>query len=147
MLNSNWQKPEQLKSWIRLRRIQFSRIPEFLGTFFWSLRARTLNPSWHHYVNCITELCSCYFRPMSITFHSTGIVESYIWHFTLVWTTNIVITTTKIISSEFVWMDIGYQCPSASIYAITCCNNDLLCGECWTGFDPLLTCQSSEVLH
>ncbi len=26
-------------------------------------------------------------------------------------------------------MDIGYRCPSAPIYAITCCHNDLFCGE------------------
>ena len=109
-------------SWIRLRKLGCSPIPELLGAFSWSLRARNLNPSLRHHVTCITEIWGLDLGP---------IVPSCIQHDILV-ETNIAINTTNVIHSNFVCIRIGYWCPWAPIYAIICSDNDLLLGEFWT---------------
>ena len=137
---------------ILLRRLGYSWIPEFLGTFLWSFWARNLNPSWGHNVNCITEVWSIHFRPV-ITMQITCIVESYTHHDTLVWT-NLVIISTKIITSDFVWITIEYQYPwrqyTQSLVATTSFyaeNSEHIFYVFSHLLDQILPCQNSEVVH
>ena len=137
-------KPEQFMSWIWLRRLGYSQIPEVLWIFSWSLCARNLNPSRRHYVICSTAIGSRYFRQTNTIMETTGIIASYARHDTLVWT-YIIINTTNIIISEFVWITIGYRCFSALIYAMTCSDNDLWRGKFGTCYLCLQPFQSSEI--